>query len=170
MVLFLMFIYSFFLMLFLPIFLPTLKIIYFAPFLIFTFYRNSKKNCLWLALICGFILDLFTIKMHFGIYALNYTLTVYLLFNLKNFFFEDSLTTLPIMLLIFTYTSVFVQLILLNILTSESLISWGWFTTELIISPIYNLLYGVIAFALLFFFLPNKLKKTPVLVKFKEKL
>jgi len=157
-------------MLITPLFLPTLKIVYFAPFLIFTFYRTSKKNSIWLALLCGLILDLFSGQMRFGIYAMNYTISTYVLYNLKNYFFEDSLTTLPIMTVIFVYVSALIQLILLDALTIQPVASWNWLTTELIKTPFYNILYAILAFALLPYLFPHKLKKAPTLVKFKEKI
>ena len=168
MLLFLLFLYSFFFTLVLPALFPTLKLAYFAPFLIFTFYHSSKSKSIWLALLCGLIFDLLSAQMRFGIYALNYTATTCLLLTIKKYFFEDHLSTLPIMTLIFIYTSAFLQLILTDILTNDSILSWNWFKVELMEIPFYTLIYTIIAFAFLPFFFPSKLKKTPTLVKFKN--
>lgn len=154
----------------LPALLPSLKLAYYAPFLIFACYRYSKTTCLWLALLCGLIFDLFSAQMRFGIYAMNYTLTVYVLYGFKNYFFEDSLTTLPIMTILFTYLSAVMQLFLLYALNSENIGSWDWLKVELIEMPLKNALYAALAFTLFALFFPRRPKKTPNVVKFKGNL
>lgn len=166
----LIFLYSFFLTITLPALFPTLRLDYFVPFLVFAFYRssNSKTKCLWLALICGLIFDLLSATTHFGLVALNYTLTVYILFYFKNYFFEDAFTTLPIMTLTFIYLSAFVQLILNFTFTTYPIANWDWFKIEFIQLPIYNLIYTIVAFAWVPLIFPHKLKKAPLIVKFKN--
>lgn len=170
MILILIFLYAFGLTMILPVLIPTLHLTFFAPFLIFAFYRHSQATCLWLALMCGLIIDLFCAQTRFGIYALNYTLTSYLLYHLKNYFFEDSLTTIPIMTILFTYLSSLLQLSLLYLMNSEAVWSWEWVKVEWIEMPINNALYAIIFFAIISLLFPKRIKKTPNLIKFKGKL
>lgn len=170
MLLFVLFLYSFALTLILPTLFPSQRLAYFAPLLIFAIYRYSKTICLWLALLCGLIFDLFSAEMRFGIYALNYTLSVYLLYYFKNYFFEDSLSTIPIMTILFSYISAILLLCLLYALNSQVIGSWEWVKLELIQMPMSNAIYAVLAFTLLSLLFPRKSKKTPKLVKFKGRI
>lgn len=167
MLLLILFLYSLGLTLILPVFLPHLRLAYFAPLLIFALYRYSKTTCLWLALLCGLIFDLFSAEMRFGIYALNYTLTIYLLYYFKNYFFEDSLSTIPLMTILFCAISAILLLCLLYALNSQSAWSWEWVKLELIQKPLINALYAALTFTLLALIFPRKSKKAPALVKFK---
>lgn len=170
MLLVIIFFYSLALTLIFPSLFPTLPLTFFAPFLIFSYYRTGKTACLGLSLLCGLILDLFSAQMRFGIYGLNYTLTTYLLYRFKNNFFEDNFTTIPIMTILFTYFSAIIQICLVYALNDESIFSNQWISVELIKIPIYNAFYAAIAFALFPYFFPHKLKKTPGIIKLKGKV
>ncbi len=167
MLLLILFLYSFALTLILPAMFPGQHLACFAPLLVFALYRYSKMACLWLALLCGLILDLLSAEMRFGIYALNYTLTIYLLFYFKYYFFEDSLSTIPIMTILFSYISAILLLFILYALNSQNIMSWEWVKLELIQKPISNAIYAVLAFTLLSLIFPRRTKKTPKLIKFK---
>jgi cell shape-determining protein MreD len=170
MLLFILFIYSFALTLIFPALFPSQRLAYFAPLLVFALYRYNKILCLWLALLCGLILDLLSAEMRFGMNALNYTLSIYLLFYFKNYFFEDSPSTIPIMTLLFSYLSAILFLFLLYALNAQSVWSWEWVKLELIQMPISNATYALMSFTLLTLCFPRKTKRAPKLIKFKGRL
>ncbi len=170
MFLFLLFFYSFSLLLALPLFFSTAKLLYFSPFLVFTFYRCRKIDSLWLALVCGLIVDLLSIQMRFGVHALSYTLTVFLLFDLKNYLFEERWTTLPLMTLLFTFLLNFIQLLVLFYFSSAYSYPLKWMILDLFLASMHNLFYTTMAFSILFYFFPSKLKKTPSVVRFNKGL
>lgn len=167
MLLLFLFTYSLILTLTLPALFPSQRFAYFAPLLVFSIYRYSRILCLWLALICGLILDLLSAEMRFGIYALNYTLCVLMLGYFKNYFFEDSFSTIPLMTILFSYLSTIIFLFLLYAFNSQALLSWEWVKRELIQMPLSNAIYAILTFTVLALIFPRKTKKAPKLVKFK---
>jgi rod shape-determining protein MreD len=142
------FFYTLALALSLPVFLPHLHLIYFAPFLAASFYRNTKIHSLWLAVLCGSIIDLFSAQTRLGFYALTYFLTVELLYSQQRNFFEDRLSTLPVMTFFFALISTIIQVILLNVFDVGIVLSMEWVKNDLILNPLCDALYAILAFTL----------------------
>jgi rod shape-determining protein MreD len=140
------FLYTLFLSLTIPLFFPSLRLLFFAPFLVFCFYHHSKKTCLWLAFLCGLFVDLLSSYMRLGIYALNYCLTVQLLYSQKRHFFQDSRSTLPILTYLFALLSTCLHASLLYSFGKEVGLSWEWIKTDLLGMPIRDAIYTTIAF------------------------
>lgn len=148
MYLFYLFLYSFCLAMTLPLLLPFWHLLYFAPFLVLSFYRCSLVSCLWWSLSCGFIIDLFSADTRLGTYAMNYCITTYCLYRYKFHFFEDRLSTLPVMACIFTCLSTLIQTAIF-IITSKSIsLSWEWVMHDLFLIPMEVALYTILAFSL----------------------
>lgn len=142
------FILSFLLSLFGPVLFPSFKLFYFAPFLCTCFYHKSYSSTLWISLCCGLILDLLSAPLRFGLYALNYTLTSGLLYSKKQHFFEDELSTLPILTFLFSVLSTLIQVGLLYIFDASLRLSWNWVSTDLLIMPSLDGVYAFICFNL----------------------
>lgn len=155
---FFLFLYSSFLALVISPLLPSLKLLFFAPFLAYLFYRKEQITCLWFSLLCGLIIDLLSSQTRLGTYALNYCLTVSILYRYKKHFFEDSLTTIPLIAGIFTFISSLIQIGLLYGLRLgfHITLSWMWFKDDLIGITILNMLYTGLAFTLPSLFLSRK--------------
>lgn len=143
-----LFVYTFCLALLLPIFLPSLHLIFFAPFLVLCFYRCSLLNCLWWSLSCGFIIDLLSTQTRLGIYATIYCLVTIFLYRYKFYFFEDRLSTLPVMTFGFTCLSTLIQTALFYAIGQPFFLSWEWMITDLIFIPLQNAFYAGFAFIL----------------------
>ncbi len=142
------FFYTFALTLTLPVLLPQLHLIYFAPFLVASFYRSSKINALWLAVLCGTIIDLLSAHTTLGFYALAYTLTVLIFYSQQRNYFEDRLSTLPIMTFLFAVTTTVIQATLLFVFDNGITFTWEWITNDLLLNPLYDALYALLAFTL----------------------
>lgn len=141
-----------------PVLLPSLRLHFFAPFLIILIYKKNRTFCLWTAFICGTIFDLFGSYQHLGLWAFNYCLTIWILYPQKRNFFEDRLSTLPIMTLLFSFLSTFFQILLLETFESHLSLSFTWVLSELLFMPLMDALYAFLLFTLPSFFLfkPNK--------------
>ncbi len=153
------FIYTLLYLLFLPPLFPSLRLLFFAPFLVFTFYHRGKITCLWLALLCGLIIDLFASQTRLGMHALNYCLTTLLLYSQKCHFFEDSPSTLSILTFFFAIFSTLIQVCLLYAFGHSLILSWEWIKNDLFWLPLYDALYAGIAFTLPSLFFPKMSKK-----------
>lgn len=160
-----LFIYTLCLALCIPPLFPHLHLLFFAPFLVWTFYRKNKIACLWIALISGIFVDLMSTQTRLGHYAFNYCLTTGILYNYRRHLFEDSATTLPFMTFIFSLVSAFNQAILFYIFGYKAALSWAWIKSDLIQMPLLDALYAGIAFSFpaLFFSRPLPSNKSSVL-------
>ncbi|MBA3723058.1 MAG: rod shape-determining protein MreD [Parachlamydiaceae bacterium] len=144
-----------------PALFPTLNLLFFAPFIILSFYNTNKINVLWLALLCGLIVDLLSTHTRIGFYALNYCLTAWILYPQKVHFFEDSFSTLPIMTFLFSITSTFIQVFLFYILGQGILFSWELIQNDFIWLPIIDAIYAALAFTIPYLFYPKTSKRAP---------
>lgn len=144
----LLFILALFFTLFLPLYFPKIKLLWFAPFLITLYYQKPIAACLWASLGCGLVLDLTTSTDHFGIHAFNYVVVSTLLYSQKRHFFGDSLSTLPIMTYFFSVISTLLQMLLLNIFEDIDIFSVGWVIRDLTLMPLLDALYAFILFVL----------------------
>ena len=136
-----------------PLLIPNIRLTFFSPFLIMACYKKNLQNCLWIAFICGLILDLLSSNSRLGIHAFNYCLTLIVLYPQKRNFFADSLSTLPIMTFLFSAFSTFFMATVLYSLEMINMLSWQWFATDLLVMPVGDAIYAFCCFiapALLF--------------------
>lgn len=142
-----------------PVFFPSFPLTYFAPFLIIVYYKYSLSKSLWLSLLCGLSIDLFSSYPRLGISAINYCLTSAFLYHQKRHFFEDRLSTLPIMTCLFSFFSTFLQAIILSIFDNSINFSLYWIFTDLLIMPIIDSFYAFMLFTLPGIFMPKPSKR-----------
>lgn len=151
------FIVSLFLSLTFPPLFPNLKIYFFIPFLVRSFYLKNKTTSLWLSLFAGLIVDLLSDSPRFGLIPCNYVITSFFLYSLKNRFFEDYFTTLGAVTFLYSLFSTLLQLALLYLLDRSFIeISFSFIFKDLALMPLQDAF-----FAVLFFSLPLLLFKKP---------
>ncbi len=124
--------------LFSPILLPSARLMFFAPFLIVTFYQRPLKICLLWALFLGLLIDLLSSYHRFGITAFNYVLCAFILYPQKRHFFADRLSTLPLMTFCFSTLSLFVHYLIQQAFEKPLPFSWHWMATDAIIMPLFD--------------------------------
>src|SRR5262245_6915899 len=88
-----------------PILFPQLHLSYLTPYLVICFYKYSRIGVLWRAFMCGIILDALSSSSFFGFSSLNFCLVSFLLYGQTRNFFEDKLSTLPLMTFLFSFLS-----------------------------------------------------------------
>ena len=150
---FYLFIYTFLLALTLPLFFPYFHVLFFAPFIIYSFYRSSLSICLWWSLACGVIVDLFSADTKLGHTALNYCLVTFFLYRYQFHLFEDRLSTLPVMTFCFTAFSTIIQITIFYIMGRTFSLSWQWGFNDLLFMPLQGAIYSILAFTLPLFIL-----------------
>lgn len=104
-------------------------------------------------------MDLLSSHRHLGLFALNYCFVTTLLYPQKQHFFEDSISTLPIMCFFFAVASTLIQIPLHRVFESPIALSQDWWLNDLILMPLFDALYGLVWFTLPGFFLPRKSKR-----------
>lgn len=138
-----------------PLFASSLPITYFLPFLVIAIYKKPLIPCLWYSLLCGLVLDLFSSHTPLGLFAMNFTLSTWILYRQKQNFFADSMTTLPFMTCFFSILSTFFQVILLSLCEKKLLIYQGF--QDFLITPLLN-----VTFSFVYFILPFALFGKPI--------
>jgi len=130
----------------LPLFFLSLLLLYFSPFFFIALYRCPLNQALWWSLGCGLVFDLYASQTKLGIYALNYCLSTFFLYGYKTHFFEDRLSTLPVMIFIYCFLSQLIQGALLLAIGKPFHYSWEWLRTDLFYIPLQTSLYGFLVF------------------------
>lgn len=136
--------------LFAPLFCPRLHLLYFAPFLVTCSYKYSRFSALWRAIGCGVIIDLLSSTHFFGLTSINYSLVTLLLYGQTRHFFEDKLSTLPLMSSLFSFFSTAVAFLLTIFFGHRFLPSWRWIVTDLFGMSLIDGCYAFLLFSLPF--------------------
>lgn len=127
-----------------PIFFPRLHLLYFAPYLVICVYKHSRLGLLWRASLCGIFLDLLSSTSHFGVSSLNYCFVASVLYGQKRNFFEDKLSTLPLMTFVFSTLSTGFSILLTLLFGNSHTLSWQWVATDLFGMSFVDALYSLI--------------------------
>lgn len=140
------FLLALFMTLFGSIFFPFTRFMTFAPFLALSYNRLSFPKSLWLAFGLGFIFDLLSTELHFGLYALNFVLTTALIYPQKRHFFEDKATALSCFTALIAGSSALIQLTLFYLFGKDQAISWRTVISDVLMMPILDGLYAFLWF------------------------
>lgn len=136
-----LFIITLLLTLFLPSLFPHLRLMFFVPFIIATYYQQTFSACLWLSFLCGFIVDILS-SSFIGLHALNYCLVSGLLYPQRRHFFSDNLSTLPLMTFFFSFLSTLLEAILIHTFDASVSLSIKWVFADLIAMPALDGMYA----------------------------
>lgn len=131
-----------------PVLFPNWRLTAFAPLLVILYYQKSYLTCLWCSILCGALIDLLSAHTQFGLNAVNYGLTTFLLYDQRRNFFADSISTLPIMTFFFASISTFFQFALIYTFERENVFSWNWILTDLIYMPAIDSAFATCCFIL----------------------
>lgn len=134
------------------VFLPDIRLFAFSPFLALLYNKTSLVRALWIATLCGLIIDLFCSEFHLGVYALNFCLTTLILYKQKKHFFEDKPLALSLFTALISIVSTVILLLLIFVFDHGLPFSKRLIVTDLVIMPIADALY-----AFLWFFCPMRL-------------
>lgn len=134
--------------LFMPAITSSIRLVFFAPFLVITFYQKSFFLSLCYALGCGVICDLLSADIRFGVHALSFCVTTLVLYQQKKNFFADSISTLPMMTFFFSVLTTLVDFITLYALQQPQLFSWEWVVCDLLVMPALDGLTAFLVFSL----------------------
>lgn len=131
-----------------PAICPSIRLLFFSPFLITALYQKPIPTALCLALLCGFILDLLSSSPRLGIHALDFCVTLAILYKQQRNFFADSLSTLPFMTFLFSMISTAIFGLLVYTIEMQNIISLRWIFTDLLLMPVADAGYAFVVFIL----------------------
>lgn len=131
-----------------PSIYPSLRLMFLVPFLVIACYQKTLSRTLWIALGCGLILDLLASYTRLGFYAINYCITLGLIYPQRKNFFADSMSTLPIMTFLFSSISAFIVAIMLYVLEMKNIFSPSWIFADMIALPAADAVFSFLVFIL----------------------
>ncbi len=136
--------------LFLPNLFPFFRLLYFVPFLVIAIYQKPLTSCLWIAVICGMLMDLLSDGTRLGFYAMNYALTTFVLYPQRKNFFSDSISTLPLMSFFFAVISTTIEIAYRYSTGKLPPLNIHWAFADLLVMPVADGVYAFIVFILPF--------------------
>lgn len=132
------------------IFFPGFRIFFSSPLMAAALYRLNWNRYLWFGLWAGVLLDVLSSDYPIGFHGATFLLTCVGLSSLKQHFFSDSLSTLPIMTFFASLLQGITAGLLAPIFDLHIRFSIPWIFTDLLCMPIFD---GIAAF-LLFIVVP----------------
>lgn len=123
---------------------PTIRLLGFLPFLLFSLTRLSLPAALLCSATAGLTLDLYTFGSPLGFFALNYSLTSLILFRYKKFFSEEKLFPFALYGVAFSFTSTLIHFFLYAIIDVHLKLSFLTLVTDLICMPLLDGVYTII--------------------------
>lgn len=125
---------------------PQVKFLAFSPFLALLYNRSNFHTSLWIASLCGLMIDLLSSEFRLGIHALSYCIATFLLYQQKKHFFEDKPIALCLFTLLISSVSSIVQLLFISIFDRALPLSMGMLLTDLLMMPLFDAVYAFICF------------------------
>ena len=130
---------------FLNVFFPRVHLQTFTPFLPFLYARCSRTSSLWIAALCGLILDLLG-SHRLGAHMLAFSAATLILYGQKRHFYEEK----PLALCLFTWLLSVILTILLfffTFLSASPAMRLEWLLIDFIMMPSFDALYAFIYFS-----------------------
>lgn len=124
---------------------PTYNVMVFAPFLVTIYYFKAFSSCLWWSFAAGFVVDLLSSHTPLGLHAAVFCLATAYLYDKKQFFFVDNLSTFPLMTTFFSFLAT-----LLLALMSGIPLSLDWVISDLVLMPLADALFAFVCYTLPF--------------------
>jgi hypothetical protein len=138
----------FWLSFFLLLFFPSLPLLFFAPYLVASFYRFGLLSTLWRALGAALIINFFASAKTFGLLPISYCLAILLLAFHIRYFFVDKWFTLPLMTYLFSFYSSFFYFLLFPLFGLGLCLTPRVLVTEILCAPLWDtLLAGIVVFS-----------------------
>ena len=127
---------------------PSLRLVFFIPYLVMVCYQMNLSLALWTALGCGLILDLLSSYTRIGFYAMDFCITLALIYPQRRNFFADSLSTLPIMTFLFSALSSIIMALMLYAIEMKNIFSSAWVFADVIVLPTADAFFAFCLFIL----------------------
>lgn len=123
-------------------------LLYFSPYLILSCYKFSLYGTLYRSLGCGVLVDLLSSTPYFGLSSVNYCLVSFVFHGRTRNFFEDKLSTLPLMTSLFSLLSTLFFVILAPCFGQKITLCWKWGFTDLMAMSLFDALFALTLFSL----------------------
>ncbi len=140
--------FSLFMTLIVPNVFVSLRLLFVVPPCIFALYIFSSKNALWTAFLLGCFLDAIQYTPLFGMLGLCFLLTQIFLLRLRQFFFQDLLSTLFILTFLFSSISTLLKGVFILLLGFSNPFTISWILSDVLFMPCVDAIYAFICFSM----------------------
>jgi rod shape-determining protein MreD len=138
--------WPFFLVALFFLFTAPFPILPFSPYLAILYRRSSFIKSLWVAALCGVLVDLLTDRP-FGLYALNLTVVTFLFYRLRVYFVDKPIGLASYTAILSVNVTLFSR-ILFSLYGQSLPLTFKGIATDLLVMPLADSLYGVLLFSL----------------------
>lgn len=138
--------WPFFLVALFFLFAAPFSILPFSPYLAILYRRSSFIKSLWIAALCGMLMDLLTDRP-FGLYALNLTVVTFLFYRLRIYFVDKSIGLASYTAILSLSATLFSR-ILFSLYGQTLPLTFKGIATDFLVMPLADSLYGVLCFSL----------------------
>ena len=149
------FVISYLSLLLFPSFFPQMRLLAFAPFLTYTAAHCTLPITLWLSMLSGLIVDLYSKSSPMGFFALNHTLTTVIIYRYRSYFTFEKIPIFSLFTTLFSFISTLVHFLLFALIEMQFKLHIFSILTDLLLMPIID---GVYSLVLVFF--PIKVTET----------
>lgn len=125
------------------LFFPSIRFIVFAPFFAIVFQRKNMGSSLWIATLCGLCVDLLSSDLRFGAFAVCSLVAAAITHNLRNYFFEEKLLSIPLYTALISIVFSAAQFFFIRHLITINL---QWTLSTFLVMPMIDALYGFVWF------------------------
>jgi len=155
----LLFIFCLLATLIVPATFPSIRLYFFIPFIITSYYQKPLLTCLWYSIACGLIIDLLSADSRLGFHAVIYSLSTMILYNQRKNFFSDYVTTLPIMTFFYSLISTSLETGIYYGVGKASFFTIKWFACDIVLMPLFDAMFAFTTLILPFIILGKKQRK-----------
>jgi len=127
---------------------PTWRLSPFIPFLAILYMRCGFVKALWLAALCGLILDLLNSELRFGLCAVTYTLVTLIAYRQKRHFFDDKPLALSLYTALISCIATLVHFLFLYFAEKPFSKGGKWILSDFFVMPLCDAALAFVWFTL----------------------
>ncbi|NGX37574.1 MAG: hypothetical protein K1000chlam2_00730 [Chlamydiae bacterium] len=116
---------------------PFLRLLVFTPFFAIAFQKKTFLQSLWIAALCGLLVDLMSSNTRFGLYSLSHVICAGATYRFRRHFFEESILSIPLYTGLISFTLSLIQTLLIYPSLFFSL-----FFTSCLLMPLADVAYA----------------------------
>lgn len=125
-----------------PLYLPSFRLLPFAPLITIIVSRFRLPNALWLAAILGLMVDLLSFSTPLGLFSLNYCLSTLLIYRYRKYFLEEKVFIFALYSILFSFVCSSILFLLFALIEIRLKLTLPILFSDFILMPILDGIYA----------------------------
>ena len=130
--------------LYLPIIIPNVRFIPYAPLITIIISRFNRAEAIWLAALVGLMIDLYSKGAMLGVFSLNYCISTIIIYRYRKFFSEEKIHIYALYTTLFSVISTAIHFFLFALVETPLKLTFFTIFTDLILMPIFDGVYALV--------------------------